>query len=82
MGTNRGFKICTSFPYKKLFQRNIGPIGIIEMLYRTNLLVYVRALKKEPFLEEKVVIFDDQSNKSVGDLTFKSPICSLKISKQ
>ena len=82
IGTGNGFKIFNTYPFKKLFEREIGPVGIVEMLYRSNLLIIVKASKKSPYLDEKLVIFDDSSNKSVGDLTFKSPVRAVKISKQ
>ena len=81
IGTSKGFKIFTSYPFKLLFERNIGKIGIIQMLYRSNLLIIVKASKKPPFLEEKLIIYDDHANKSVGDLTFKSPVRAVKVSK-
>lgn len=82
IGTGKGFKVFTSYPFKKLFEREYGPIGIIEMLYRSNLLIIVKAAKKAPFLEEKMIIYDDHGNKSVGELTFKAPIRAIKVTKQ
>ncbi len=82
IGTGKGFKIFTSYPFKKLFDRKYGPVGIIEMLYKSNLLIIVRSTKKPPFLEERLIIYDDHGGKSVGELVFKTPIRSVKVNKQ
>lgn len=41
-GTENGFKIFNSFPFKDSHKRKLdGGIGIVEMMFRTNILALV-----------------------------------------
>lgn len=51
------------------------------MLYKCNLLALVGGGPRPAFPSNKVVVWDDHSTKVVLELTFKSPVLSVKLRK-
>lgn len=47
-----------------------GGIGIIEMLYKSNLMALVGGGPNPKFPKNKVIIWDDYESKVVGEVTF------------
>ena len=58
-----------------------GGIGIIKMLYHSNILALVGGGKKECFPKNEVIIWDDSQRKSVCNLSFNNEILNLKLKK-
>ena len=64
VGTQNGYKIFSSYPIYNYFNRNWkGGIGIIEMLYKSNILALVGGGKNPKFPENKLIIYDDKRQK-------------------
>ena len=82
IGTETGFSIYNSFPFKDSFQRDMnGGIGIIEMLNRCNILALVGGGKNPKYAQNKVVIWDDHQSKVISELRFISYVKNVKLKR-
>eukprot|EP01117_Protostelium_nocturnum_P000967 TRINITY_DN11298_c0_g1_i1.p1 TRINITY_DN11298_c0_g1~~TRINITY_DN11298_c0_g1_i1.p1 ORF type:complete len:353 (-),score=105.56 TRINITY_DN11298_c0_g1_i1:302-1360(-) len=79
--TQRGFCIFNSDPLKERFRRDFenGGIGIVEMLFRSNILGLVGSGTNSKFPENKAMIWDDYQNKCIAELEFKSEVKAIKL---
>ncbi|KAI5059135.1 hypothetical protein GOP47_0025454 [Adiantum capillus-veneris] len=69
-GTSKGFRIYNCEPFRETFHRDFptGGIGMVEMLFRCNIL----ALVGGAYPPNKVLIWDDHQNRCIGELSFRS----------
>ena len=82
VGTETGFKVFNSYPYRDNFERNLdGGIGIVEMLERCNIMALVGGGKNPKFTTNKVIIWDDHLSKVVSELRFTSIVRNVKLKK-
>ena len=82
IGTENGFKIFNSSPFRDNFERNLeGGIGIVEMLNRCNILALVGGGKTPKYTTNKVIIWDDHQSKVVSELRFTSYVRNVKLKK-
>lgn len=93
-GTENGFKIYNSYPFKDSHQRSKyfyfcsnndiefdGGIGIVEMMFRTNILALVGGGDKPKFAANKVFLWDDLTFKCIGELSFTTNVKAVKLTK-
>lgn len=79
-GTTNGFIIYNVDPFRETFRRVFtNGIGIVEMLFRCNLLAVVGGGSNPRFPTNKVMIWDDHQNKCIGELMFKKEVHAVKL---
>ena len=80
---NTGFTVYRSDPFRQSIKRIFnGGIGIVSMLFRCNIMALVGGGKNPEFSPNKVMMWDDHSQKSIGELIFRSPVKSVKLRRE
>ncbi|CAI9295836.1 unnamed protein product [Lactuca saligna] len=80
-GTNHGFRIYNCDPFKETFRRDLksGGFGIIEMLFRSNILALVGGKGNTQYPPNKVIIWDDHQSRCIGEFSFRSEVRAVKL---
>ena len=82
-GTENGFKIFNTDKFNNTFSREFdGGIGIVAMLFRWNILALVGGGSKPKYSPDKVMIWDDNQSKWIGELKYKSAVKGVKMNKE
>eukprot|EP00760_Papus_ankaliazontas_P004616 PhM_4_TR11990/c0_g1_i1/m.63792 len=81
VGTTRGFCIFNCDPFKETYRRAFpgGGIGIVEMMWRSNILALVGGGPNPCFPRTHVMIWDDNQISCVGELRFASDVKAVKL---
>ena len=62
VGTENGFRIFNTQPIKETYSRDLGGgIGIIEMLYKCNILAIVGGGNNPKYPSTKLMLWDDRT---------------------
>jgi len=78
-GTETGFYIYNTRPFKERFHRELGGgIGIIEIYRRTNIVLLVGGGKNALYPPNKVIIWNDYDGKPIGQLEFPTNVKGLR----
>ncbi|KAJ2220085.1 Phosphatidylinositol 3,5-bisphosphate-binding protein [Coemansia sp. RSA 485] len=83
IGTQTGFRIFNSDPYKEKMRREFkdGGIGIVAMLYRSNYLAFVGGGRNPHFPPNKVMLWDDASSTIIAELEFRSDVLNVQLQR-
>ena len=80
VGTETGFKIINIFPFLDLYYKDLkGGIGIIEMLYKSNILALVGGGKNPKFKLNELIIWDEEKDMQICKIKTKYNILNTKI---
>lgn len=83
VGTENGFRVYSTDPFRLTFRRDFEEeekgLGVIAMLFRTNILAFSGGGAKPRFQPHKVVLWDDRQARSIAELSFNSPVKSIKL---
>jgi hypothetical protein len=82
-GTSNGFRIFNCEPFKETFRRDLksGGFGIVEMLFRCNILALVGGGSNVQYPPNKVMIWDDHQSRCIGEFAFRSDVRAVKLAK-
>ncbi|KAJ2723547.1 Phosphatidylinositol 3,5-bisphosphate-binding protein [Coemansia sp. Benny D115] len=83
IGTQTGFRIFNSDPYKEKMRREFkdGGIGIVAMLYRSNYLAFVGGGRNPRFPPNRVMLWDDASSNIIAELEFRSDVLNVQLQR-
>lgn len=76
VGSNKGFRVYNSDTFYLRLDRKVGPVCVMDLLYRSNILFYV--LDTSDISRRHLHIWDDSVGKDVAVLTFASPIIHVR----
>ena len=83
VGTTSGFSVHNLHPqYTLSVQRDLqGGIGLVEMLFRCNLMAIVGGGPSPHAAPHRVLIWDDHQSKEIGELSFRQVVLRARLRK-
>lgn len=83
-GTEGGFRVYSTNPFRLTHRRdfeNGGGIGIVAMLFRTNIMAFVGGGRCPRFHPHKVCLWDDRRERITTEVEFRSNVRSVSLRK-
>lgn len=82
LGTTKGIRTYSTTPFKSLYTRNFPEgINIVSMLYRSSILALTGTGGNPRYPREAVVIYDDQTGRTIVEIKFSSLILNVRMSR-
>jgi hypothetical protein len=82
IGTTAGFSVHNLHPqYGMTVNRQLDGIGLVEMLFRCNLMALVGGGSSPQAPPHRVLIWDDHIPKEVGELSFRQVVLRVRLRK-
>lgn len=84
-GTETGFRVYNTDPFRLTWSRDFEPgggLGVVAMLYRTNILAFVGGGKRPRLQPHKVVLWDDRQAQTIAELTFRLPVRAIRLRRE
>jgi len=84
VGGGNGFFVCNLDPLEERYRRDFddGGFEMVEMLYKTNLMVLIGGGKNPKYPANKVIIWDDFKAQRIAELDFKTPVKTVKWNRE
>lgn len=84
MATTDGFRVYNCEPLEEAYRRQFldGGIGIVEMLYRCQIVALVGGGPVPKWPSSKVMIWDDAQGRCIGELNFRTPARAVRLRRE
>jgi WD40 repeat protein len=82
VGTESGYNIFQVDPLQHTHSRKFegaAGVGIVAMLYRSNVLALVGGGRNPRYPPTKVILWDDKENRAIAELTYRTSVHSVRI---
>ena len=85
VGTTRGFKVYHTRPLRLVFERGTwqvefnGGLGIVELVYRCNIVALVGGGPTPRYPLNKVMLWDDHQMRCIGEICFRSEVRGVRL---
>ncbi|PCH44655.1 WD40 repeat-like protein [Wolfiporia cocos MD-104 SS10] len=82
VGTRKGYSITNCDPFGKVYTKNDGARGIVEMLFCTSLIALVGAADQPQSSPRKLQIVNTKRQSMICELLFPSSILAVKMNRK
>ncbi|KAG8991877.1 autophagy protein [Tulasnella sp. JGI-2019a] len=82
VGTKKGYSITNCDPYGRVYTKNDGARGIVEMLFCTSLIALVGAADQPESSPRKLQIVNTKRQSMICELLFPSSILTVKLNRK
>ncbi|KDQ18780.1 hypothetical protein BOTBODRAFT_28280 [Botryobasidium botryosum FD-172 SS1] len=82
VGTRKGYSITNCDPFGRVYTKNDGARGIVEMLFCTSLIALVGAADQPQSSPRKLQIVNTKRQSMICELLFPSSILAIKLNRK
>ncbi|KAG8726124.1 autophagy protein, partial [Ceratobasidium sp. 423] len=82
VGTKKGYSITNCDPFGRVYTKNDGARGIVEMLFCTSLIALVGAADQPSSSPRKLQIVNTKRQSMICELLFPSSILAVKLNRK
>ncbi|XP_008246408.1 PREDICTED: autophagy-related protein 18a-like [Prunus mume] len=82
VATDVGFRVYNCDPVREIFRREFGPhggLGMVQMLFRCNVLALVGGGLDPLYSPNKVMIWEDNESRCICELSFRSEVKGVRL---